>query len=78
MNFQVHPDDNVATVVEDGGEIPLGHKIAVRAIAAGSSVIKFGVTIGVASKDIAAGEWVHLHNCRSQHDSTRLGRVPSA
>ena len=29
---------------------------------------KFGVEIGVAARDIEPGEWVHLHNCRSQYD----------
>ena len=45
-----------------------GHKIALRSIAAGESVIKYGVTIGVASQNIAAGAWVHTHNCRSTLD----------
>lgn len=52
--------------------IALGHKIAVMPIPAGEAVIKFGVVIGLASRAIAAGEWVHLHNCRSQLD-TRSG-----
>jgi altronate hydrolase len=42
--------------------IELGHKIAVKPIAAGSPVRKFGQTIGYAATDIAAGEWVHVHN----------------
>ena len=67
-SFQVHPDDNVATVLEDGGAVALGHKIAVQPIAAGALVVKFGVPIGVATREIGAGEWVHLHNCRSQVD----------
>jgi hypothetical protein len=46
----------------------LGHKIALVVIAEGKSVIKFGVVIGVAMRRIEAGEWVHLHNCRSQLD----------
>ena len=44
------------------------HKIATVAIQAGSAVVKFGVTIGVATKDIAVGSWVHLHNVASQFD----------
>jgi hypothetical protein len=31
-------------------------------------VVKFGVPIGIATKDILPGEWVHLHNCQSQVD----------
>lgn len=54
--------------------VSMGHKVALRAIEAGASVIKYGVPVGVATKPIAAGEWVHLHNCRSLHDaaSSRL------
>ena len=48
--------------------VALGHKVALRPIAEGEDVIKFGVTIGIASRPIAEGEWVHLHNCRSRFD----------
>jgi len=48
--------------------VALGHKVALTAIAANEPVVKYGATIGVASKDIAAGEWVHLQNCRSRVD----------
>ena len=43
--------------------IPFGHKIAAVAIAEGRPIIKFGQIIGFASKPIAAGDWVHEHNC---------------
>ena len=45
--------------------ISFAHKIAVRAIKEGDTVLKFGIPIAVATRDIAAGEWVHLHNARS-------------
>jgi len=45
-----------------------GHKVATRPIAAGMPVVKYGVTIGVAGDDIATGQWVHTHNCRSRFD----------
>jgi altronate hydrolase len=44
------------------GLIPAGHKIARRAIAAGQSVRRYNQIIGFASKAIAAGEHVHVHN----------------
>jgi hypothetical protein len=50
------------------GAIPQAHKIALRAIPANTPVIKYGVPIGIATRDIQPGEWVHLHNCRSQLD----------
>lgn len=73
----VHPDDNVTTVMDgrldepstqDGlalkTPVPFGHKVALRAIAAGEPVVKYGVAIGVATSAIAKGEHVHVHNCR--------------
>ncbi len=51
-----------------GEAIGLGHKIATRPIVAGSEVIKYGVAIGLALSDVAPGDWVHLHNCRSRVD----------
>lgn len=45
--------------------VPPGHKIALRAIAAGEAVIKYGSPIGTASEHIAAGAHVHTHNLAS-------------
>ena len=49
-------------------KIALGHKVALRDIAAGEAVIKFGVRIGHASQPIKRGAWVHLHNLASDLD----------
>ena len=46
-----------------------GHKVALRPITEGASVIKFGTPIGHATQPIAAGAWVHLHNLASNHDT---------
>lgn len=72
----IDPRDNVTTVLDQGtglrrleggleiaAGVPFGHKIALRAIPRGESVIKYGVAIGRATCDIAAGEHVHVHNC---------------
>lgn len=48
--------------------IALGHKVALRDIRVGEPVLKFGVAIGRATRDIRAGQWVHLHNCSSNFD----------
>lgn len=47
-------------------DIEFGHKFALRAIAAGEDILKYGLPIGKALNDIRAGEWVHVHNCRSE------------
>jgi altronate hydrolase len=42
--------------------IELGHKVAVSRIGRGAPIRKYGQTIGFATTDIEAGEWVHTHN----------------
>ena len=72
--FPVDPRDHVATALRDlaAGEsaldvtlaqdVPRGHKVALRAVAAGETVLKFGFPIGRATRAIAPGEHVHTHN----------------
>ena len=45
--------------------IPLGHKVALRALSAEETVTEYGETIGQARRDITAGDLVHTHNIRS-------------
>jgi len=84
--FQIQPQDNVATLIDDAvagpvevigatrGElmanekIDRGHKVALGDVAAGEAIVKFGVRIGHATKPIARGAWVHLHNLASDLD----------
>ena len=62
--------------VSDGGKInvvdsvTLGQKIARHAITRSEKVVKYGVSIGSASTDIAAGEHVHVHNMQSDYTPT--------
>ncbi len=44
------------------GDVPAGYKVAARTIGKGERVVKYGRAIGIAKRDIAAGEWVHEHN----------------
>jgi hypothetical protein len=48
--------------------IELGHKVALRDTPEGTRIVKYGVAIGIATREIRRGEWVHLHNCRSAFD----------
>jgi altronate hydrolase len=43
--------------------VPKGHKIAVKPIPLGQSIVKFGQVIGFAHADIRPGEHIHTHNC---------------
>ena len=74
-------DDTVATavadlsasdeVVYDGrtvrlvDDVAFGHKVALTEHRTGDEVRKYGEVIGRATEVVAAGEWVHTHNCES-------------
>jgi hypothetical protein len=58
--------------------IALGHKVAVTAIEKDDLIVKYGVPIGVSTASIQAGDWVHLHNCRSQVDERSGGFDPKS
>lgn len=43
-------------------DLPYGHKIAITEIRKGEHIMKYGESIGAASRDIPAGDYVHVHN----------------
>ena len=51
-------------------DVPIGHKLARRTIAAGDKVVKYGAPIGSATAPIAPGELVHVHNVKSDYTPT--------
>ncbi len=55
-------DGRVVTSLE---EIPAGHKMAIKEIAADSNVVKYGYAIGHATENIAEGRWVHTHDIKT-------------
>ncbi|WP_245646603.1 UxaA family hydrolase [Sphingomonas soli] len=75
--FQIDPRDSVATALRDmaagesalgvmlHGDVQKGHKVALKAVAAGESVYKFGFPIGRATQAIEPGDRVHTHNVRT-------------
>lgn len=46
-------------------DVPLGHKVAMRALSLKKEIIEYGCAIGYASEAITAGEHVHVHNIKS-------------
>ena len=60
---------NARKIVRASEAVRASHKIALSAIAEGESIVKYGFQIGEATHPIAAGDWVHLHNCRSLCDA---------
>ena len=49
-------------------DVKAGHKAACKNIKEGEQVIKYGSSIGFATRDIKVGEWVHIHNIASNYD----------
>jgi len=45
--------------------IAKSHKIALRDIAEGEEIIKYGEVIAISSMEIKKGQWVHTHNLKS-------------
>jgi hypothetical protein len=82
----LHPDDDVLICIApiaageridvDGQEIvahhdiPVGHKLARRALKAGDKVLKYGAPIGSMSVAAKPGDWVHAHNLKSDYIAT--------
>jgi altronate hydrolase len=58
----LQPGDDVAVALRDLPGVPRGHKVAVRDIASGAPIRKYGQVIGVATAPIAQGDHVHTHN----------------
>ena len=74
LTIRMHARDNVAIVANNGGlpagttlsdglvlrdAVPQGHKVALVDLPAKSAVLRYGIPIGYALKDIPAGSWVH-------------------
>ena len=83
--IRLHPHDNVVVCCRTvrGGErvevdgvplvvgqdIELGHKMALVPFAKGDKVLKYGMPIGSMTLSAAPGEWVHMHNMKSDYIS---------
>lgn len=72
------------TEISASERIDMGHKMAIREIATGDAIRKFGQPIGFATQPIQPGEWVHTHNVglgELGHDyeyCTAIKNVPTA
>jgi len=50
--------------------IPLGYKVARRALKAGDKVLRYGAIIGTVTADVAPGAMLHTHNLVSDYIPT--------
>jgi len=57
-------DKTLEVTVND--DIPIGHKLALKDLAVGDTVIKYGVDIGKVVSSIKAGEHLHVHNVKTK------------
>ena len=47
-------------------DIPIGHKIALRDMAPGDTVVKYGIDMGKVTATIRKGEHAHVHNIKTK------------
>jgi (2R)-sulfolactate sulfo-lyase subunit alpha len=47
-------------------DIPIGHKVALRELAVGDTVWKYGIDMGKVVKPVSAGEHAHVHNIKTK------------
>lgn len=65
----MHAGEHIADDIVLTNDIKRGHKIAARSIARGENILRYGQIIGQATKDIAPGAHVHVHNLgMSEHE----------
>ena len=61
----LYVDDEGELRLQAQAEVPYGHKVALQPLAAGAPVTEYSTQVGVARTDIAAGDWVHVHNVKT-------------
>ncbi len=59
-------EDNSDFHASANQEVPIGHKIALRDLAVGDTVIKYGHDIGKVVAPIKKGDHVHTHNLKTK------------
>ena len=59
-------EDDSSTKIQSINDIMLGHKIALKDLKEGDTIIKYGHDIGKVVKSIKKGEHVHVHNVKTK------------
>ena len=65
MDVDVRDKKGSTEVIKVLDNVPYGHKIAIVDIKEGDHIMKYGESIGIATKDIQRGDYVHVHNLDS-------------
>jgi altronate dehydratase small subunit len=66
VTYTVNGEEKSLTALQD---ITIYHKLAIRDIAKGTPISKYGEHIGIAACNIKAGEHVHVHNVASHREN---------
>ncbi len=59
-------DEDKTMKVKALQDIPIGHKVALKDMAVGDTVIKYGIDMGKVVKAVKAGEHAHVHNIKTK------------
>ncbi len=59
-------DDDKTTTVLAKQDIPIGHKVALKDMAVGDTVWKYGIDMGKVVAPIKAGEHAHVQNIKTK------------
>jgi len=65
LNGWVMDEDRLTTLAARQ-DIPIGHKVALKDLAAGDTVLKYGIDMGKVVAPIRAGEHAHVHNIKTK------------
>ncbi|OWU71197.1 flagellar basal body P-ring biosynthesis protein FlgA [Roseovarius sp. 22II1-1F6A] len=58
--------DNSDFTLTANADIPIGHKVALRDLSTGDTVMKYGEDIGKMVGGANRGDHVHTHNCKTK------------
>ena len=59
-------DQDKEITFKAASDIPIGHKLAIKPLEEGDTVIKYGVDIGRVVADIEVGGHAHVHNIKTK------------
>ena len=59
-------DEDRMVEVQARQDIPIGHKVALKDMAPGDTVIKYGIDMGKVVAPIRVGEHAHVHNIKTK------------
>ena len=59
-------DDDRLIELQARSDIPIGHKVALKDMSVGDTVVKYGIDMGKVVAPIGKGEHAHVHNVKTK------------